>query len=748
MGLYFNIALFLPLNKYEGKEVKIIGYVLEKNISNSNRFEYIVCTKNFDKYKCIKDIKFKMYSESDFEIGDKIYFKGSYTEGEGRRNYKGFNYKNYLKGKQIYGIFNVNDTEYIKKIGNENNFNVLISKIKLKFNSILRNIYDEKIYGFMQSLLLGNKLNLNKDIKELFQETSISHVLAISGMHVGIILVWIDNLLEKVVKNKRGKYIFEIIFLCFFYIITGMQVSCFRSVLFNVLSIVNILKYDKNDISKNVITTYLLLILMNIYNVINIGLYLSFLSSISIMVFNNFFSKFFRKLKIFKTEIVVSLSAQFLILPIMIYSFNFFSFNFIITNILVSLCIGIILKIGYVTLILGFFCSYSKMFFVFKIFEVINYLLVKCVTVVLEILFKILELISKIKILNINFRTPSFISVLLWYVIICFIIYNFRKNKFKYYKFIKSRGRRKKVVERKNIIKFYNKVDKVNNFFISFIIILIFILITNTICVNLSQNGFIIYFIDVGQGDCTLIKTNRNKTILIDSGEGTSSKSDKGKNVIYPYLLDRGIKQIDYLILSHFDSDHAGGSIYLLENLDVKNVIIGIQNEDSYLYRKIIELVNENNINLIVIDNPQILKIDDVYFDFIWPIKDKLIHENKLNNNSLVFRVIYKDIKIMFTGDIEIPAEKEIVNVYKNTGKSNKNRLSSDILKLAHHGSDTSTTIEYLELVNPKIALIGVGKNNSFNHPSEDVIERLLEKKIKIYRTDLDRRNNYKIHKW
>jgi competence protein ComEC len=252
----------------------------------------------------------------------------------------------------------------------------------------------------------------------------------------------------------------------------------------------------------------------------------------------------------------------------------------------------------------------------------------------------------------------------------------------------------------------------------------------------------------VGQGDCTLIKTNRNKTILIDSGEGTSSKADKGKNVIYPYLLDRGIKQIDYLILSHFDSDHAGGSIYLLENLDVKNIIIGIQNEDSYLYRKIIELVNEKNINLIVIDNPKILKIDDVYFDFIWPIKNKLILENKLNNNSLVFRVIYKDIKIMFTGDIEIPAEKEIVNVYKNTGKCNKNRLSSDILKIAHHGSDTSTTIEYLELVNPQIALIGVGKNNSFNHPSEDVIERLLEKKIKIYRTDLDRRNNYKIHKW
>lgn len=246
-------------------------------------------------------------------------------------------------------------------------------------------------------------------------------------------------------------------------------------------------------------------------------------------------------------------------------------------------------------------------------------------------------------------------------------------------------------------------------------------------------NGLNLHFIDVGQGDCTLIKLDTNKTILVDGGEGSSDKSDKGKNVLYPYLLDRKIDTIDYMIFSHFDSDHAGGLMYILENMKVKNVIIGIQNEDSYLYKKMIEIVKEKNINLIVIDNPKMLKIDDIYLDFIWPIKNKLISENKLNNNSLVFRLIYNNTKIMFTGDIEIPAENVIVSEYKN----NKNRLKSDILKVAHHGSDTSTTKEFLELVNPKIALIGVGKNNSFNHPSKDVISRLEDVQIKIYRTDL-----------
>lgn len=246
-------------------------------------------------------------------------------------------------------------------------------------------------------------------------------------------------------------------------------------------------------------------------------------------------------------------------------------------------------------------------------------------------------------------------------------------------------------------------------------------------------NGLNLYFIDVGQGDCTLIKLDTNKTILIDGGEGASDKSDKGKNIIYPYLLDRKIDTIDYMIFSHFDSDHAGGLMYILENMKVKNVIIGVQNEDSYLYRKMIDVVKEKNIKLIIIDNPKVLKIDNVYLDFIWPIKNELISENKLNNNSLVFRLIYNDIRIMFTGDIEIPAENAIVNKYKNS----KNRLKSDILKVAHHGSDTSTTKEFLKLVNPDIALIGVGKNNSFNHPSGEVINRLKDLKIKIFRTDL-----------
>ena len=744
MGLYFNIALFLPFHKYENKDVIIKGYIIEKiETKNDTRINtnYILYVEKFDKYKLIKKFKLKLYidSENIFEIGDEIVLKGNFTEGEVQRNYKGFSYKNYLKQLGIQGIVNVSEdnvNHVIRKIGNKENVITIMSKIKVRLNKAIEKIYDGEIIGFQQSLLFGNKTNLEDNLNVLFQENSISHVLAISGMHVVIVLASVEKIIDKFVLNKRFKYYFEIVFLIFFYVITGVQVSCFRSVLFNIFSIINALRFDRNDIVKTLALTYVCLILFNVYNIINIGLYLSFLSSVSIMVFNNFFDKLLKNIKYFKTDIVVSISAQILIIPIMIYSFNFFSFNFLITNILSSASTNFALKVGYITVIIDLINVFD-----FKILKFINLILSNVITFILKCLFKLLEIVAKFKILNISFVTPNFVFIIIYYVVVIFIVYKFNKNTFRYYRRIKNL---KNIKNKKALKKFKSKeiinklnfknMEKDNKLFCTIIIVLIVILLINNICVYFNQNGFKIFFVDVGQGDCTLIKTKSNKTILIDSGEGMSNKTDKGKQVVYPYLLDRKIKTIDYLILSHFDSDHAGGSIYLLEKLKIKNIIIGIQNEDSYLYRKVLEYVHKDDINLIVIDNLKVLKIDEgVYLDFIWPIKSELISENKLNNNSLVFRLIYNDFKIMFTGDIEIPAEEKMVSLYKDK----KDRIKSDILKVAHHGSDTSTTEEFLKLVNPKIVLIGVGKNNSFNHPSELVIDRLNNYNVKIYRTDL-----------
>lgn len=167
-----------------------------------------------------------------------------------------------------------------------------------------------------------------------------------------------------------------------------------------------------------------------------------------------------------------------------------------------------------------------------------------------------------------------------------------------------------------------------------------------------------------------------------------------------------------------------GSILYLLQEIKVENVIIGKQFEDSANYRKFVNIVKERKIKVHVAEVGQRINIEKyLYFDVLWPSSNNIINENNINNNSLVCKMVYKDISILFTGDIEEIAEKAILEEYKNT-----NTLKSTILKVAHHGSKTSSTEEFLKSINPEIVLIGVGKNNTFGHPSKQVLERLERK--------------------
>jgi len=201
-----------------------------------------------------------------------------------------------------------------------------------------------------------------------------------------------------------------------------------------------------------------------------------------------------------------------------------------------------------------------------------------------------------------------------------------------------------------------------------------------------------------------LIITKNNKKILVDGGgeegEGTYSV---GENVLLPYLLDRRIKSLDYIIISHMDSDHCLGALYLMENIKVENVIISKQGEESPNYTSFLDIVEKRNINIIEVKRGDRIYFDkSTYVDILWP-NAELIEDNMLNNNSIVMSLNYESFKMLFTGDIEEEAEEKIVRLYNST-----NYLKADVLKIAHHGSKTSSSESFLELVKPKIALIGV----------------------------------------
>ncbi len=170
-----------------------------------------------------------------------------------------------------------------------------------------------------------------------------------------------------------------------------------------------------------------------------------------------------------------------------------------------------------------------------------------------------------------------------------------------------------------------------------------------------------------------------------------------------------------------------------MKEIEVKNVIIGKQFESSENYEEFVKIVKEKNIKVYVVEAGKKINIEEgLYLDILWPDSANVINDNKINNNSLVCKLVYKDFSMLFTGDIEAKAENAILKKYAN----NLEILNATVLKVAHHGSKTSTTEKFLEAVKPKLAVIGVGKNNTFGHPSNITLESLEVMKCKIFRTD------------
>lgn len=234
--------------------------------------------------------------------------------------------------------------------------------------------------------------------------------------------------------------------------------------------------------------------------------------------------------------------------------------------------------------------------------------------------------------------------------------------------------------------------------------------------------------LDVGHGDSILITTPYRKLILIDTGDSYSNNGkiyDSGKQTVVPYILDNGYKKVDLLILSHLDSDHIGGLNSVIESLDVRNVGISINSQLKEEFYKVDKIIKSEKAKKLYLSKGKSFYIDGVKFEILSPAKkDSIATEN---NDSIVILMTYQGKKVLFMGDLEAEAEKELIE--------NNVNLDVDILKVGHHGSITSTTEELVEKTTPLVALISVG-NRFKSIPSSKVLNRLGSVYSKVYRTD------------
>ncbi len=713
--LIYDIALIFSLESlYKEEQIDSICEVIDLKKESEYNNKYIV--KIVKKGK-LKNTKFILYTNKNcnFVPGDILIFQGEFNSPEKARNYNGFNYSNYLKQRKIYGIIYANN---VKKTFTKKDKYYFRGKILNSFIQNFNKIYDKTQEGFLEGILFGYTEKLEDDLKENFRLANISHVLAISGLHIYYINYMASIFFEKLIKNKRLQKYILIILLILFWFIIGESVSCTRACIMEIISIISFLFNRKYNFYRSYLISFFIIIILNPYNIFNIGMWLSYFGILGIKLFYNFldliFKHFLKFNKIFNEIIkvsIMSICVQIMIFPIIIYNFNTISCLFLVSNIIVFLFIDKIIILGYLSLLLSFINFNISLFF-----SNFNEILI-------SMFLKIVTILNSLPLSNIYVKTPHVISILIYYFILCFVyFFSIRNKHFVLRLFCSS------IFIRIQLKRLYLKIRKIP--YILIIIILIFGMFQ-------FKNEFSyldIYFLDVGQGDCCLIKTPEGKNILIDGGEGNSEKYDYGKNVVVPYLLDRRITKLNYLIISHFDSDHVGGVISVIKELKVESIIIGKQFETNENLEYFFEIIKSKNIPIKVVEAGDKICIEkNLIFYTLWPSSENLIKENVLNNNSLVCKLIYKDFSCIFTGDIEEIAEKELVEKYKDS-----NILKSNILKVAHHGSKTSSTREFLEKVKPEYALIGVGKNNNFGHPSNITIEKLKEMYCTIFRTDIN----------
>lgn len=240
--------------------------------------------------------------------------------------------------------------------------------------------------------------------------------------------------------------------------------------------------------------------------------------------------------------------------------------------------------------------------------------------------------------------------------------------------------------------------------------------------VSAVEGDVSVHFIDVGQGDCELIKT-QNKAVLIDCGE-----KEYYADVI-DYIKTQKIEYIDYVIVTHPHSDHAGGMSFILDEFDIGTVIMPKIQESvtptTSTYIRLLKSIENKNITVEYAEAGKEYTLDDVKMTLLSPVQDY----DDLNNYSVAVKLVHGENSFLFTGDIEKEAENDIIE--------NGYDISADVLKVAHHGSSTSSQKKFINAVSPNYAVIEVGSPNSYNHPNADTIQRLENKEITIYRTDL-----------
>lgn len=668
------------LNKYYGRRVEGLALVDELVGKEEDRSTYIVRLRRLDQEEVNDKIVLNIRGGKELEPGDRIGFNGSLEKPPLNSNPKLYNYRLNLKADKIHARMTIRDYSIRSIVRKEK---PLAYRLKTSFSQKIEDLYDKYLGGeeasLIKSIILGRSFYLQEDRISLYRELGLAHLLAVSGLHIGIISGFFLFIFSRLGIRRGWNISLTLIILWFYAYMIGFPKSVLRANIMISILLYSQIVHQPYDSINSLSCAMFILLLINPYYLFNIGFQLSFLASFSIIVFSpRIKDLFYPRDNYIISSLSSILGVQLGLIPIQLYYFNSFNLVSILANLIFIPLLSLALVLAFIMLILAYVFSWG------------NILLGPILNLLLSFQISSLARIARI-FPNISVFSPDFISIVGYYILVLVILRIIDISVFK-----------------EDIARFFT---------ISLVLVLFFN------CYSLLLDRKVeVHFIDVGQGDALLIRS-QGKDYLVDSGGNIFGDFDIGERITLPYLEKLGVRRLDGVFISHFHEDHYKGFFPLLENLRIDRVFGPYTPKDSEIYRAIVERGIPYR-ELRAGDRLRLAK--GLSLLNIWPDKGDLSSYSE-NNRSLVSILSNSTTRILLTGDMEREVEEILTSQYS---------LPIDIIKVPHHGSNTSSSQVLLDNIQADVGIISVGRNNIYGHPDREVLDRYREGDSSIYRTD------------
>ncbi|MDO5291335.1 MAG: DNA internalization-related competence protein ComEC/Rec2 [bacterium] len=671
--------------------------------TSSTSYKVILSNVQYDTAEGQSDY-IMMYTKdvSDLAIGNCLLVKGKLSKFRSPTNKYQFDEQMYYKNQNIdYKIIE----EQSKVIDDHvDRLSDTLYGIRLRLCSVLATISEEEVASSLSAMLLGEKSSMDKETKSLYELGGIAHIISISGLHVALFGMAVFTFLRNIAGLKTG-VVTSIFFIFCYGILTNFSVSTNRAVIMLMLFLAAKIAGRTYDLVTAVALSGILILLRQPMQVYQCGFLLSYGAVIGIAVVYPCFLNVIdlEKIKMGKeweekergpvrlqirngylairyyviTSFLYQLAIFVVTLPILLYFYyKVATYSFLLNLIVLPLMTYVVL-FGILGACLGCISLPLGMFFLAPAIYVIRFYLFLC------------RLVERMPFHQLVLGRPDLLRLIIYIVLVllgCIGLY----RKYRLCACLLAAG------------------------------VMVFLI------PNIS-NDLMITSVDVGQGDCFVIQAPKGKVYMIDGG--STSESEVGEYRVLPYLYGSGINRIDDIFVTHADKDHVSAVEELLMASAEGKVTIGhlIVSHTSFKdenYDKLVEIATQCNVEVCYMELGQKVTVNDLSFTCLHPTYEYV--PESANDYSLVLSLEYKDFSMLCTGDLSSKGEDALLA---------NNMQSYDVLKVGHHGSKYSTSIEFLNVIHPKVAIISCGKNNQYGHPHKELIERLKEKVSDTYIT-------------